>query len=63
MARWGSLMDVIVKNNPSFNGQFVPSTGGLFSATLAASSASAVPAGTPFAYRALFGYVLFYKKF
>ena len=60
MARWGSLTDVMFKNK---NGQFVPSTGGLFSATLAASSASAVPAGTPFAYRALFGYVPFYKKF
>ena len=56
MARWGSLMDVIVKNNPSFNGQMV-------SSTLAASSAAAVAASTPFAYRALFGYVFFYIKF
>ena len=56
----GLLMDVIV---PSLKGQTVSSTGGLYNATLAASSASAVAASIPFAYRPFFGYVFFYIKF
>ncbi|KAK9072244.1 hypothetical protein SSX86_008677 [Deinandra increscens subsp. villosa] len=49
------LMDLLRKN-PSLNGQTLHSTG-LYSATLAASSAAAyVAAGTPFASRTLFGF-------
>ncbi|PWA91015.1 hypothetical protein CTI12_AA095280 [Artemisia annua] len=49
----GLLMDVIV---PSLKGQMVSSTGGcLCSATLAASSASAMAVSIPFAYRPFFG--------
>ncbi|XP_071702632.1 uncharacterized protein [Rutidosis leptorrhynchoides] len=55
MAGIGLLKDLL-KKNPSVNGQTLHSTG-LYSATLAASSAAAyVAAGTPFASRALFGF-------
>ncbi|KAK1406952.1 hypothetical protein QVD17_38562 [Tagetes erecta] len=55
MAGIGLLMDLLRKN-PSVNGQTLHSTG-LYSATVAASSAAAyVAAGTPFASRALFGF-------
>lgn len=54
MAGIALLMDLL-KKNPSVNGQTLHSTG-LYSATLAASSAAAyVAANTPFASRAVFG--------
>ncbi|KAJ0578804.1 hypothetical protein HanIR_Chr05g0251931 [Helianthus annuus] len=55
MAGIALLMDLL-KKNPSVNGQTLHSTG-LYSATLAASSAAAyVTSATPFASRALFGF-------
>lgn len=55
MAGIALLMD-LVRKNPNVNGQTLHSTG-LYSATLAASSAAAYAAATtPFASRAIFGY-------